>query len=79
MLTVPSGSPSAATPTDALDPIVTLLSALPLGSWMWVAVAIAVLALGAYAAHRTASALTPADVEPLGARQARELAEGAQR
>lgn len=76
MQTLSAGAASAATPSSLLDPIVILLSAVPIGGWMWVAVAIAVLSLGAYAAHR---ALTPADVETLGARQAREMQEGARR
>ena len=74
-MTVPSGAASAATPSNLLDPIVTLMSALPLGSWPWVAVAIGAITLFAYAAHR----LTPDTVEDLGSRQARQLTEGGQR
>jgi len=77
--TLSAGAASAATPSNLLDPIVTLMSALPLGSWPWVAVAIASITLFAYAAYRTASALTPDTVEDLGSRQARQLTEGGQR
>ena len=73
MPTLLAGTTGITTPSNLLDPIVTLMSSLPLGSWPWVVLAVGLVA---YAIYRTASALTPDTVEDLGSRHAREMQEG---
>ena len=61
MNSVSSAAPSVA-PPNPLPLIADLLTVLPLGSWMWVAVAIAALAVTAYATRQRTPITTLADL-----------------